>query len=404
MALSLSPKQRWSIREANKRINLWEGSVRSSKTWASLFAWIRYIGHAPDGDLLMTGKTDRALYRNVIKPMQNFLGSDFKYWQGRGEASLWGRTIHIVGANDERSEGKIRGMTCAGAYGDEVSLWPQSFFKMMLSRMSMEGSQFFGTTNPDSPYHWLKTDFIDRVTELDMASFHFLIDDNPFLPKSYIENLKNEYIGLWYKRFILGLWVIAEGAIYDFWNEKIHCIKRRPIAKNWYCSIDYGTGNPTGFGLFGYNPNSMPRIWLDREYFYDARAVGRSKTDSEFSADLKEFLGDIVPKKIIVDPSALSFKTQLKRDGFLFVQDANNDVLDGIRTQARLLKNGTYAVGDDCEHTKKEYGGYVWDERAQKRGEDKPIKENDHTKDFERYMLHTVFGDKKLDLEKLTTV
>lgn len=398
----LSKKQIWSILKAIKRINLWEGSVRASKTWASLVAWIKFIAVAPEGDLLMTGKTDRSLYRNVLKPMQDFLGDDFQYKMGRGECTLWDRVIHIVGANDERAEGKIRGMTCAGAYGDEVSLWAISFFKMMLSRMSVYGAKFFGTTNADAPKHPLKTEYIDRVNELDMALFHFTLDDNIFLPPEFIANLKKEYVGLWFKRFILGLWVMAEGAIYDFFDEKLHVIKKVPRADRYIVSIDYGTGNPTAWGLYGMRNKGMPRCWLEREYYYDSKKEGGQKTDSEYSDNLRDFLGDLTPNKIILDPSAASFKAQLRKDGFLFINDADNTVLDGIRTQAKLLKSGFYAICQGNPHTVEEYGGYCWDEKAQMRGEDKPIKRYDHTKDHERYLLQTVYGGQTIDYEKLT--
>ena len=400
----LSPKQKESIKGANKRLNIWEGAVRSSKTWGSLFRWIQFVGKeaSPEADLLLIARTERTAYRNIIKPLEMLVGNDCQYTQGRGELRLFDRTINVFGANDERAEGKIRGLTAAGAYGDEVSLWPKSFFNMMLSRLSVENAKFFGTTNPDSPYHYLKTEYIDRQFELDMAVFSFQLDDNPFLSDEFKNNLKKEYRGLWYKRFILGQWCMAEGAVYDFFDEDEHTLTFLPPADSRYVAIDYGTGNPTCFLLFGVNMALRPFCWLEREYYYDSVAVGRSKTDGEYSKDLKKFLGNILPEAIIVDPSAASFKVQLERDGFMFIRDADNSVIDGIRTQARMLVSGEYGIHHSCRRTITDYAAYLWDMKAQRRGEDKPLKQNDHTKDPERYFLQTMFGTNAINYNLLT--
>jgi len=387
-----SPKALQSIEESTARLNIWWGAVRSSKTVCSLVRWIEFIQTAPPGELLMAGKTERTLKRNILDPLSEIVGPRrFRYNRGMGEAELLGRRVYIAGANDERAEGKIRGMTIAGAYGDEITLWPESFFKMLLSRLSVEGAKFFGTTNTDSPYHYLKQEYLDNG-ELDLNQWHFKIEDNYNLPPEYVDNLKREYSGLWYKRLIDGLWVLAEGAVYDMFDEDYHVIDERPAEPtSYYVSIDYGTGNPTAFGLYAVNGNMA---WKEKEYFYDHTRHGRQKTDAEFSQDLKDFLGNIRPRAIIVDPSALSFKTQLKKDGFANVKDADNEVVDGIRTQASMLQQGRYFVMRNCTETIREYSGYVWDAKAQERGEDKPLKQNDHTKDEERYFLHTVFGGK----------
>lgn len=417
MTLDLFKKQKFSYWNAKKRLNIWEGSVRSGKTHISIWTWIKFIGNAPPGDLIMTGKTNGSLYRNIIKPMKNFLGDDMNYVSRHDSrlVELWDREIFCFGANDESAEGKIRGMTVAGAYGDEITLWPQSYFKMMLSRMSIAAAKFFGSTNPDNPQHWFKTDILNRRLELDCAIFKFLIDDNKFLPPEFIEALKKEYVGLWYRRFILGEWCVAEGAIYDFFDELLHCSYRHPKAQYHIASIDYGTGNPTSVGLYGIHKLAKPRIWRERGYFWDSKKEGRQKTDSEYSADLKKFLNydgldgtrpTIIPRKILVDPSAASFKLQLKKDGFHGVTDADNSVIDGIRTQARMLKNGDYVIikNESNQPCIDEYYAYIWDVNAAKRGEDKPQKTGDHTKDEERYVLQTEFGNDLLDYGILTKI
>ncbi len=412
--VDLFRKQKFSYLNSDKRINVWEGSVRAGKTVASIWRWIKYIGSAPPGDLVMTGKTNGALYRNIVRPMYELLGDDMKYTHKNDSrvVELWDREIFCFGANDESSEGKIRGMTVAGGYGDELTLWPESYFNMHLSRMSVKGAKFFGSTNPDNPNHWLKKNILNRKVDLNANSFHFDIRDNIFLPPEFIEALMKEYTGLWYRRFIKGEWCVAEGAIYDFFDEVMHCGFKMPKARTHMISIDYGTGNPTSFGLYGLNPLTRPKIWRERGYYWDSKKEGRQKTDSEYSADLKKFLNydgtasgeQIVPLKIYVDPSAASFKLQLKKDGFHGIRDANNDVLDGIRTQARMMQNGDYMVlrhksNQPCID---EYYGYVWDENAAKRGEDKPLKTNDHTKDDERYIIHSEFGEDRLDYSLLT--
>ena len=398
----LHPKQRWSARRAQRRINLWHGSVRSGKTVGTIVKYIQYIATAPPGDLLLAGKTIDALKRNVINPLIDYVGSDAHYFPGKRELRVWDKTIYTVGASDERSEGKIRGSTLAGGLGDEVTLWPESFFKMMLSRMSVEGAQFFGTTNTDNPNHWLKKGFLDRQAMLDMTSFHFKLDDNLSLPKSYVKSLKAEYTGLWYKRFILGLWCVAEGAIYDFFDERLHVLQKLPPATYYDVGIDYGTTNPTCFILYGNCPGATPEIWAEREYYYDPAIEKRQKTDAEFSEDFKKFIAPVANKirGIYCDPSAESFQLQLKRDGVYGIKDADNDVLNGIRTVANMLGTGKYAIYRSCVNYIKEFYSYMWDKKAQIKGEDKPVKTSDHAQDNGRYVIHTKFGSKKYDISK----
>jgi PBSX family phage terminase large subunit len=406
--VNLSAQQARSIAEATARINLWVGSVRSGKTWGSLLRWAQYAGReAPNAALAMIGKTERTLKTNCLDPLQELVGSgNFSYSIGLHEGELFGRTVLLYGANDLRAEGKIRGLTCGGAYGDELTLWPESFWKMLLSRCSPEGAKIFGTTNTDSPYHWLKASWLDRADVLDMRSWLFTIDDNPFLARSYVENLKREYVGLWYSRFIDGLWALAEGAVYEFFTRAAPYVlsdAKLPIPAYHCVGVDYGTANPTTFGLVGVNPHTKPKAWTWKEYWHNGREQG-SKTDSEYADDFEKWLGPIQPEAIYVDPSARSFITELHRRGFFQVQNPDNSVLDGIRTQSRMLKAGEYAVAESCTHTISEYFAYTWDPKAQKRGLDAPLKVNDHTKDRERYVLQTKFGGDAIDYDLLTTL
>lgn len=429
--MRLSDKQKWSIKRSTSRLNLWEGSVRSTKTVGSIFRFIQAIPQASrDGEIFLIGKTLDSLKRNIILPMQEFLGEDIGYFPGKREVHLWDRTIYTVGANDERAEGKIRGVTASLIYGDEVTLWPESFFKMMDSRLSLEDSIFFGTTNADNPMHYLKRDYLDREENLDFSSFHFILDDNEFLSEKYRTAIKQNFVGLWYKRFILGLWCVAEGAIHDYFDEDEHVILKPPKADYYDVGIDYGTGNPSEFLLCGNSNTSKLKIWAEDEYFYDSKKHERQKTDSEYAKDLLYFLvpytnslDHIVENKygteellrvkserkknrplsnIFLDPSAASFKAELRQWGFFGLKDADNDVLDGIRTVSRMIKGGSAAICTRCINLIKEMYAYLWDSKAQERGEDKPLKKDDHGQDTWRYVLQTKFGKSFLDYSLLT--
>jgi PBSX family phage terminase large subunit len=345
----------------------------------------------------MTGKTNRALERNIIRPIIQITGNRrARYNQGRGELTLFGHKIDCLGASDERAQEKIRGATLYGSYGDEITLWPESYFTMLLSRLSEPGAKFFGTTNPDGPYHWLKTKYLDRQGELNLKRFPFILDDNVNLDPEYVAQLKKEYTGLWYKRFILGLWVQAEGAIYDMWDDSLHVIDfeklftDKPKAKpqRFFAACDYGTANPTVFGLFAHS-GRLP-AYLMREYHYDSAAKGRQKTDSEYADDFIKWLGDTRISCLYVDPSAASFIAELKKR-HVHVIEAKNDVIDGIRFVGALLQNKQFAVDRACKNTIQEIPSYVWDAKAQQKGEDKPITQNDHCADMVRYGLFSHF-------------
>lgn len=384
-----SPKQAVAISRSTARINILEGSVRSGKTHASLWRWIRMVMTAPPGNMLMAGRTERTLKRNILDPLSELLGpSRFRLVSGSGECWILGRRVYLAGANDERAAGKIQGMTLAAAYGDEMSLWPESFFTMLLSRLSVPGAMFIGTTNPDSPAHWLKVKFLDREGELDLKRFHFTLDDNPVLDPVYVANLKREYVGLWHKRFIQGLWVAAEGAIFaDAFDETRNVVTDLPKLIDHWIAVDYGTVNPTVFGLLSLGIDNQ--LYYHHEWRWDSRKKGRQMTDAEYSQAFRQWLAglEIQPHRIWVDPSAASFKEQLYRDRVLRVADADNAVLDGIRDVSTLLAAGHLRFHEPTTKAAvEELLSYSWDSKAQKLGEDKPMKINDHSVDVIRYL------------------
>jgi PBSX family phage terminase large subunit len=389
-----SKKQAASYLYSDSRINFLEGSVRSGKTIASLFRWIKYatVEH-PDGNLLMVGKTMNTLYRNAIMPLKDIVGANnCIYYGGRKVLYLCGREILLEGATDKIAEQKIRGLTLAGAYCDEATLYDESFWTMLLSRLSIPGAKLFATANPDSPYHYLKVKFLDRMDELDLRRFSFVLSDNPSLDPAYVDQLKREYTGLFYKRLILGMWVMAQGAIYDAWSEANEVEPEEIEKLLWhdeYVAIDYGTTNPCAFLLCGVKHGHEPEAVVLEEYYWDSAKEGRQKTDQQYADDLAEFIGRRQVKGIIVDPSAASFILELRQRGFPVIP-ADNAVVDGIRLTASWIASGRLKVSKKCVNLIREIESYVWDEKAQLRGEDAPLKKNDHACDALRYFAMKV--------------
>lgn len=397
--LPFSAKHEDSLLDSTARLNILEGAVRSGKTVVSLVRWLEYIEReAPAGGrLFMVGKTEKTLRMNVIDPILDLVGDKrFRVNSGLGFSSYKGKKIYHLGANDERAESKIRGATAGGIYGDQIELWPETFFRMGLSRMSLPGAKFFGTCNPDSPYHWLKTEFLDRSGELGIARWHFHIDDNPALPPEFVAALKLEYGppgSLWYKRFIEGLWVLAEGVIYDLWDEDRFVVDLVPPGievLDRSLAADYGTANPFHAlcGEVRTDVDGVERIYVTGEYRWDSTLPGnRQKTDSQYSSDLKAWLGELPYNRFWMDPSAASMLRQLYLDGFHGVGGADNAVLDGIRVVSSLFAQDRLRIHRSCVHLIREIAGYSWDPKAQERGEDKPLKRDDHGPDALRYLV-----------------
>ncbi len=385
-----------SLRDSVARLNIWEGSVSSGKTITSIVRWIEYVKTAPRGRLLMVGKTERTLKRNVLDDLEAIVGSNNFKKKGDGEVLIFGRVVDLVGANDERAENKIRGGTYAGSYCDEITLYPEGFFRMLLSRLRVKGAKLFGTTNPDSPFHWFKEYFLDNL-ELNLKRFHFTMDDNLNLDEDYKIAIKKEYTGLWFKRFILGLWVMAAGAIYDCFKDDKHKTSDIPkVFDKYYVGMDYGTNNPCVFLLVGKFAN---KYYIIKEFYHEGRKEGQ-KTDSYYGKELKKFVDGYKITQYFLDPSASSFKTELKEQG-IYTTDADNSVLDGIRKTSTLIDNDRLFVHTNCKNTLREFTSYIWDEKASKKGEDKPVKANDHALDALRYVIYSLEGKPQPDSKGL---
>lgn len=413
MFTPLAGKALRSTQLATARGNLWEGAVRSSKTISSIMVWLRYIRTGPPGALLMVGKTERTLKRNIIDVIVQMIGKKrCDYRAGAGEVVIFGRTIYVAGANDERAADKIKGLTLAGAYLDEVTTYPETFFQMLETRLSVEGAQWYGTTNPEGPNHWLKKQILDRarlhlrrdgtVVEtqdpdaLDVHRFSFVLDDNPSLPAAYVASLKRSHQGLFFKRYILGEWCLAEGVIYDSFDEARHVVDLVPEISRWMCvGLDYGTVNPFAALLIGIGADN--RLYVASEYRHDSRVAKRQLTDAQYSVGVRRWLSTyehrgqkgVQPSWIFVDPSAASFMTQLWSDGMPGVAKADNEVKDGIRSVSTAFGENVLSVHRSCTGLLEELPAYVWDAKASAKGIDQPLKVDDHSVDGLRYGLHS---------------
>ncbi len=404
---SLSPAQERSIAHSNARINIWEGSTRGGKTFGSLLRWLIYVADAPPGELAMFGRTRDTIGRNAILQLQDeslfgLAARSVHYTFGAPLATILGRRVHVFGANDVQAEAKVRGSTFAGAYGDELTLLPREFLLQAFNRLSVPGSKFYGTTNPGPQAHWLRTDFLLRADEpgMNLRQFHFRLDDNPSLTDEFKAGIKATNTGMYYRRFVLGEWCNAEGAVYDMFDEDRHVVDVCPVIKRWLCcSVDYGTTNPFDAVLIGLGIDR--RLYVVAEWRWDSRARRRQLTDAEYSAKLTEWLATVqypgsmlhgvTPERVIVDPSATSFRVQLFRDRYQPAL-ADNDVLDGIRLVSSLLSSGRLLIHRSCGYLVGELQGYCWDEKAAAKGEDAPVKRDDHSADALRYGIFTTRG------------
>ncbi|SDL14768.1 phage terminase, large subunit, PBSX family [Nocardioides sp. YR527] len=406
----LSEAQRRSIALSTARINLWEGAIRSGKTIGSLIRWVHYVSReAPrSGILFMVGQTKDTINRNVLQPLMDPavfgpIAAHVHYTQGADTCVIFGRTVHLVGAKDVKAFGRIRGATSAGAYVDEATLLPANFLTELLGRMSLKGAKLFATTNPDSPAHWLKREFIDRARDLNMRVFSFTLDDNPSLDPAYVKAIKAEHTGLWHRRLIQGHWVAAEGVIYEAWNPDLHVTADIPRIDTWLSvGLDYGTTNPLDASLIGLGTGAdgVRRLYVTDEWRHDPKVARRRLTDVEHSTNVREWLQQtprfdgttekgVSPRFIVVDPSAASFIQQLNHDRVGNIAPAKNDVVPGIRTVSSLLAADRLRVHPSCAPLIDEMSSYSWDDKATEKGEDKPLKVADHAVDGLRYGIHT---------------
>ena len=371
-----------------------DGAVRSGKTSIMMWAFVRWAMDNFNGQRFgVCGKTVDSTTKNIIIPFISMSLAKEKYilkWRRSDkilEVKRGNKTniFEVFGGKDEASQYLIQGRTLAGVLLDEGALMPQSFVNQALARCSVDGAKMWFSCNPDSPQHWFYNDWIKKAKEHNALYLHFTMRDNPSLSEKTLQRYENMYTGVFYQRYILGEWVLAQGLVYDFGEENI--TDETPENGEYYMSIDYGTQNPFSCGIWCVLGDKAIRI---KEYYYNGREKKIQLTDEDYCDKVEQLASGYYIRKVIVDPSAASFKASLKKRGFK-VQDAKNDVIDGIRKTAVCLKNGNIKIHRSCVNSIAEFGLYRWDDKAT---EDKVIKENDHAMDDIRYFVNTVLCKK----------
>ena len=375
-----------------------DGAVRSGKTSIMMWAFVRWSMENFSGQRFgVCGRTVDSCTKNIIVPFTAMSLAKESYiirWR-RGDKVMEVRRgavtnyFEVFGGKDESSYTLIQGRTLAGVLLDEVVLMPRSFVEQALTRCSVDGAKLWFSCNPGSPQHWFYLEWIKRHKERNALYLHFEMTDNPGLSEKTLERYQNMFTGVFYDRYIRGLWVLAEGLVYDFGEENI--VDDVPESGEYYISCDYGTLNPFSAGLWCWDGKTATRI---REYYYSGREEHRNKTDEEYYTELEKLVGELPVISVIVDPSAASFIEVIKRHGKFKVRKAVNDVLPGIATTARYLRSGALKIHRSCKDAIREFGLYRWDEKST---EDRPIKENDHAMDDTRYFAMTVLRRKVRD-------
>ncbi len=386
-----------------------DGSIRAGKTLAMSLSFVFFAMENFDGqNFALAGKTIGALRRNVITPLKKMLQSrGYQVTEHLTRNSFTVRfhgrenEFYLFSGRDERSQDLIQGFTLAGVFFDEVALMPESFVEQATGRCSVDGSKYWFNCNPAGPFHWFKLKWIDRAREMNALHLHFTMDDNLSLPERIKARYRSLYSGVFFQRYILGLWVMAEGVIYDMWDDAANTFEDSdvpPGLKNSavrYISVDYGTQNATVFGDW-YDDGDT--LWCMKEYYYSGRTEGVQKEDRAYVDDMDAFIADGPrPRYVIVDPSAASFKVSLRLRGYR-TKDADNDVLEGIRATSTMVSKRKLKVHRrNCPNLIMERAGYVWDDKAANRGEEKPLKQADHAMDMMRYTVKTIVAPRRLN-------
>ncbi len=370
-----------------------DGAVRSGKTTCMSISFVAWAFYGfDDTSFALCGKTITSLRRNIVTtliPCLSELGffCKEKHSQNLIEITFGNKTnrFYLFGGKDEGSASLIQGMTLGGVLFDEVALMPRSFVEQALARCSLKNSKFWFNCNPENPMHWFFEEWIRKANEKNCLYLHFLMKDNPSLSKKVISRYEKLYSGAFYERFVLGKWVAVDGLVYpEAANGKY--IMKPPVQsfEKYYVSCDYGTVNPTSFGLWGLHEN----VWFRfDEFYYSSKAQGRQLTDEEYYTNLVDFTRGLTVEAVIVDPSAASFIECVNRHGKFTVKKARNDVTDGIRKVQGALRDGKIVISPVCKSAIKEFSLYRWDENSSK---DTPRKENDHAMDEIRYFVSTV--------------
>lgn len=396
MAISTKQKKILAFPYSKYDALICDGAVRSGKTSIMMWAFVDWAMRQFSGQRFgICGKTVDSASKNIVVPFISMSLAKERYtmrWR-RADKVLEVRRgavtnyFEVFGGKDESSFALIQGRTLAGVLLDEVALMPRSFVEQALTRCSVDGAKLWFSCNPESPQHWFYTEWIRRHRERNALYLHFEMTDNPGLSAKTIERYQSMFTGVFYDRYIRGMWVLAEGLVYDFFGEE-QIVDEVPDKGEYYISCDYGTLNPFSAGLWCWDGKTATRI---REYYYSGRESQRNKTDEEYYTELEALAGDLPVRAVVVDPSAASFIETVRRHGRFKVRKAHNEVVPGILTTARMLRDGTVKIHRSCKDAIREFDLYRWDEKST---EDRPIKENDHAMDDIRYFCQTILRHK----------
>ncbi len=363
-----------------------DGAVRSGKTVAMTAGFFLWAMSRFDGCAFgICGRTVSALRRNVIRNLHDWVGDLFIIKESLSQSMVTVRrgdrenVFYLFGGQDEASYKLIQGITLAGVFLDEAALMPRSFVEQACARCSVEGSRLWFNCNPEGPEHWFYREWICKCAEKNALRLHFTMDDNPGLAEAVRQRYERLYSGVFYRRYVLGQWVAAQGLIYDFKDE--HIVAQPTGPGRYFISIDYGTMNPCSMGLWWVGDRAV-RI---KEFYYDGRSRGQCLTDEEYYRALEELAGERPVEQVVIDPSAASFIALIRRRGRFSVRKAKNAVVPGIRLVASLLKSGALGFTAACTDTIREFGLYRWSEEG-----DVPVKEHDHAMDDVRYFCMTI--------------
>ena len=369
-----------------------DGAVRSGKTSIMMVAFIDWAMREFSGQRFgICGKTVDSATKNIIVPYISMSYAKERYiirWRRsdkllevkRGSVVNW---FEVFGGKDESSFMLIQGRTLAGVLLDEVALMPESFVNQALARCSVDGARMWFSCNPDNPNHWFYVNWIKRCSERNALYLHFTMPDNPSLSEKTLARYEAMYTGVFYRRYIMGEWCLADGIVYDF-DPESHVTDDLPECGEWYISCDYGTLNPFSAGLWCVRDGVAVRV---AEFYHSAREQQRQLTDEEYYRAIEQLAGDRDIRHIVVDPSAASFIACIRSHKRFSVRKAKNDVMYGIRLTAMMLQAGVIKIGSGCKDAIREFGLYRWDDKGEV---DKPVKENDHAMDDIRYFCATV--------------
>jgi PBSX family phage terminase large subunit len=372
---------------------LCDGSIRSGKTVAMITSFIMWsITNFTNQNFILAGKSMGSMKRNVLEPFFQILttkGLKYKYTRSENpNIKVGSNTYYIFGANNESAQDTLQGLTAAGAMIDEAALVPRNFIEQAIGRCSVDNSKIWLNCNPNSPFHYLKTDYINKANEKKIYRLKFKLDDNLTLSRDMINRYKRMFTGIFYKRYIEGEWVQAEGLVYDGFDHDKMVVDEIPQIKRYFYGVDYGTSNATTFVFAGIGIDN--KLYIIDEYYHSGAKTGKQKSPQQYADDLKAFIDrqNVNYEQIFIDPSAEGFIITCHHNSIVRISQAINDVKSGIGLVQTLISTNRFYIHKRCKYVLKEISSYSWDPRAQQYGEDKPLKTDDHTMDPIRYIAN----------------